>query len=105
MDSLKIEPRVLVDNLSSKSHTIIEINAKDKIGLLYALASELFLMGLQVSTARISTYGLRVVDVFYLRDMTGSKIIDIDKTNLIKDKLMNCLTSLDLNDSKLEKVQ
>ena len=105
LDSLKIEPRVLVDNLSSKSHTIVEINAKDKIGLLYTLASELFLMGLQVSTARISTYGLRVVDVFYLRDMTGSKIIDIDKTNLIKNKLMNCLTSSDLIDSKLEKAQ
>ena len=105
LDSLKIEPRVLVDNLSSKSHTIVEINAKDKIGLLYSLASELFLMGLQVSTARISTYGLRVVDVFYLRDMTGSKIIDIDKTNLIKDKLMNCLTSSDLGDFKLEKAQ
>ena len=48
-------------------------------------------MGLQVSTARISTYGVRVVDVFYVQDMTGSKIVQENKINQIKDKLMNCL--------------
>jgi len=91
LDKIHIEPRVLIDNLTSRTHTLIEINSKDKIGLLYSLASELFLMGLQVSTARISTYGVRVVDVFYVQDMTGSKIVQENKINQIKDKLMNCL--------------
>ena len=52
----------IIDNLSSRSHTVIEINSKDKIGLLHTLASEFFLMGLHISTARISTYGIRAVD-------------------------------------------
>ena len=91
LDKIHIEPRVLIDNLTSRTHTLIEINSKDKIGLLYSLASELFLMGLQVSTARISTYGVRVVDVFYVQNMTGSKIVQENKINQIKDKLMNCL--------------
>ena len=102
LDKINIEPRVLVDNLSSRTHTLIEINAKDKIGLLYSLASELFAMGLQVSTARISTYGVRIVDVFYIRDMTGSKITDLNKISNIKDKLMKCIIYTDNVSEHLE---
>ena len=90
-DSFIIEPRVLIDNLSSKTHTLIEINSKDKIGLLHTLASELFLMGLHISTARISTYGVRVVDVFYIKNMTGGKITEKDKIDVIKSKLMKAI--------------
>ena len=92
-DSFLIEPRVLIDNLSSKSHTVIEINSKDKIGLLHTLASELFLMGLHVSTARISTYGVRAVDVFYIKNMTGGKITEINRLDIIKSRLMKTLNS------------
>ena len=97
-DSFIIEPRVLIDNLSSKSHTLIEINSKDKIGLLHTLASELFLMGLHISTARISTYGVRAVDVFYIKNMTGGKIIEKDKIDIIKSRLMKAI-----NDNKEQK--
>ncbi len=31
------------------------------------------------------------MDVFYVQDMTGSKIVQENKINQIKDKLMNCL--------------
>ena len=72
------------------------------------MANELFLMGLQVSTARISTYGVRVVDVFYLRDMTGRKIIDENKIQIIKENLMQCLifseTKENISKTRLEKV-
>ena len=96
-DVIKIEPRVLVDNFSSKTHTIVEINAKDKIGLLSSVAAELFIMGLQISTARISTYGLRAVDVFYIQDMTGMKVTNNKKLNTIKLKLMLLLTDKEFN--------
>ena len=90
-DSFIIEPRVLIDNRSSRSHTVIEINSKDKIGLLHTLASEFFSIGLHISTARISTYGVRAVDVFYVKNLTGGKIIEENKINLIKDKLMQAI--------------
>ena len=96
-DVIKIEPRVLVDNFSSKTHTIVEINAKDKIGLLSSVAAELFIMGLQISTARINTYGLRAVDVFYIQDMTGMKVTNNKKLNTIKLKLMLLLTDKQFN--------
>ena len=104
-DSFIIEPRVLIDNLSSKTHTLIEINSKDKIGLLHTLASELFLMGLHISTARISTYGVRVVDVFYIKNMTGGKITEKDKIGVIKSRLMKVINDTKVNSSKiLEKI-
>ena len=104
-DSFIIEPRVLIDNLSSKTHTLIEINSKDKIGLLHTLASELFLMGLHISTARISTYGVRVVDVFYIKNMTGGKITEKDKIDVIKSKLMKAINEhKDVSSKVLEKI-
>ena len=104
-DSFIIEPRVLIDNLSSKTHTLIEINSKDKIGLLHTLASELFLMGLHISTARISTYGVRVVDVFYIKNMTGGKITEKDKIDVIRSKLMKAINEhKDVSSKVLEKI-
>jgi len=104
-DSFIIEPRVLIDNLSSRSHTVIEINSKDKIGLLHTLASEFFSIGLHISTARISTYGVRAVDVFYVKNLTGGKIIEENKINLIKDKLMQAIhEKTDENIKALEEV-
>ncbi|MDB9971132.1 [protein-PII] uridylyltransferase [Alphaproteobacteria bacterium] len=104
-NSFIIEPRVLIDNLSSRSHTVIEINSKDKIGLLHTLASEFFSIGLHISTARISTYGVRAVDVFYVKNLTGGKIIEENKINLIKDKLMQAIhEKTDENIKALEEV-
>ncbi len=104
-DSFVIEPRVLIDNLSSRSHTVIEINSKDKIGLLHTLASEFFLMGLHISTARISTYGVRAVDVFYVKNLTGGKIIEENKINIIKSKLMSAINEKNEDSIKaLEKI-
>ena len=104
-DSFIIEPRVLIDNLSSRTHTLIEINSKDKIGLLHSLASELFLMGLHISTARISTYGVRAVDVFYIKNMTGGKITEKDKIDTIKSRLLKVINEHnDTNSKILEKI-
>ena len=65
--------------------------------MLSSVAAELFIMGLQISTARISTYGLRAVDVFYIQDMTGMKVTNNKKLNTIKLKLMLLLTDKEFN--------
>jgi [protein-PII] uridylyltransferase len=74
MQVFTVAPRVLVDNKASASHTVIEVNGRDRPGLLFELTRELTRLSLQVSSAKISTYGEKVVDVFYVRNLFGHKV-------------------------------
>jgi [protein-PII] uridylyltransferase len=58
----------------SGSHTVIEVNGRDRPGLLFELTRALTRLNLQVSSAKISTYGEKVVDVFYVKNLFGHKI-------------------------------
>ncbi len=69
-----VEPRVLVNNQASGTHSVIEVNGRDRPGLLFGLAKALKERGLVIHSAHISTYGERVVDVFYVKDVFGLKI-------------------------------
>ena len=69
-----VAPRVLVDNKASASHTVIEVNGRDRPGLLFELTRALTGLNLQVSSAKISTYGEKVVDVFYVKNLFGHKV-------------------------------
>jgi [protein-PII] uridylyltransferase len=69
-----VAPRVLIDNKASASHTVIEVNGRDRPGLLFELTRELTRLSLQVSSAKISTYGEKVVDVFYVKNLFGHKV-------------------------------
>jgi [protein-PII] uridylyltransferase len=81
-----VAPRVLVDNKASASHTVIEVNGRDRSGLLFELTRALTGLNLQISSAKISTYGEKVVDVFYVKDLFGykvdhpTKLADINRT-------------------------
>jgi [protein-PII] uridylyltransferase len=69
-----VPPRVLIDNQASASHTVIEVNGRDRPGLLWEVTRELTRLSLQVSCAKISTYGEKVVDVFYVKNLFGHKV-------------------------------
>ncbi|MCE9507929.1 MAG: [protein-PII] uridylyltransferase [Alphaproteobacteria bacterium] len=91
-DSLfKVASRVIIDNDASASNTVIEINGKDRPGFLYDITSALSREGLQISAAKISTFGSRTVDVFYVRDSFGLKILHPDKLQTIENNLKQVL--------------
>jgi [protein-PII] uridylyltransferase len=69
-----VTPRVLLDNKVSGSHTVVEVNGRDRPGLLFELTRALTRLNLQVSSAKISTYGEKVVDVFYVKNLFGHKV-------------------------------
>ncbi len=73
-DAFTIEPAALIDNRASNRYTVIEVNARDRPALLYALAHALFQAKVMIHSAHIATYGERAVDVFYVADLTGDKI-------------------------------
>ena len=82
-----VMPRVLVDNRASSSHTVIEVNGRDRPGLLYELTRELTRLNLQISSAKISTYGEKVVDVFYVKNLFGHKVEQPAKLSEIQKSL------------------
>lgn len=88
-----VPPRVLVDNDASTTHTVIEVNARDRVGLLFDVTRCLTRIGLQIGTAKISTYGLRAVDVFYVKDVFGLKVTHEQKLSQVRSALIDVLRS------------
>jgi [protein-PII] uridylyltransferase len=86
-----VPPRVLIDNQASYSHTVIEVNGRDRPGLLHELTRELTGLKLQVSSAKISTYGEKVVDVFYVKNLFGHKVEQEDRLGEIRAALTEVL--------------
>jgi [protein-PII] uridylyltransferase len=89
----EVTPRVLVDNKASASHTVVEINGRDRPGLLFELTRALTGINLQISSAKISTYGEKVVDVFYVKNIFGLKVEHEGKLREIRETLLAVLAA------------
>jgi len=89
----KVPPRVLIDNKASRTHTVIEVNGRDRLGFLHDVTNVLTNAGLQISSAHITTYGERVVDVFYVKDIFGLKMEQPNKIEDVRSKLLAAVTS------------
>ncbi len=86
-----VEPQVLIDNKASDIHTLIEVNDRDRPGLLYGLTRALRGLRLTIVSAHISTYGERAVDVFYVKDRAGLKITREGALENIQKTLLEAL--------------
>ena len=92
----KIIPRVFgevkINNQDSDFYSIIEVTGEDRLGILYEMTQALTDHGCDIHFARISTLGNRVVDVFYIQDEWGEKIEEKQKSDRLKQILLNRLT-------------
>lgn len=83
-EALEAPPRVIIDNTASKLFSVIEINGHDRSGLLFDITKAIGELALQIGSAHVSTYGERVVDVFYVKDIFGMKIENEGKIRQIR---------------------
>jgi [protein-PII] uridylyltransferase len=90
-DIFKVAPRVLISNSASRTHSVIEINGRDRPGLLHDLTSVVTDLGLQISSALITTYGERAVDVLYVKDGYGMQVTHDGKIGQIRGQLLGVL--------------
>ena len=86
-----VPPRVILDNKASSTHTVIEVNGRDRPGFLYDVTAAMTKLGLQISSAHVSTYGERVVDVFYVKDVFGVKVEHENKLKQVRSRLMTAI--------------
>jgi [protein-PII] uridylyltransferase len=89
--AFEVEPRVIIDNTSSNKHTVVEINGLDRVGLLHDLTDALFQLNLNIASAHITTFGEKVIDVFYVTDLTGAKIESESRHRKIRHALLQVL--------------
>ena len=68
--------RVTVDNSLSDTHTVVEVKAPDRLGLLYLVTRALAAEGLDIATAKIATDLDHALDAFYVTDRAGRKVED-----------------------------
>jgi [protein-PII] uridylyltransferase len=85
--------RVLVDTDASASATVVEVHAPDEIGLLARVAAVFVDLDLDVGQALVSTAADRVVDVFYLHDLTGSRFAARHAIESLRATLLSRLTA------------
>jgi [protein-PII] uridylyltransferase len=71
-----VPTEVDVTNEASDFSTVVEVSCADRIGLLFDLARTFHDLELDVHLAKVATYGPRVVDAFYVRDLFGEKVED-----------------------------
>ena len=73
-EAFAVAPSVLIADKASTRTTVIEVNARDRPGLLAGLAHAIHAAGHTLHSAHIATYGERAVDVFYVTDGDGHKL-------------------------------
>ena len=93
--AVKAPIRVIIDNKTSDQYTILDIKCKNAPGVLYKITKIITTLGLQINTANISTYGDRVVDIFYLKNAFGSKVDDNTTIEKVKNSILEELKEID----------
>ena len=83
-----LEPEVSINNQWSNVYTVVEVSGLDRPGLLYELTTTLSKLNLNIASAHVATFGERVVDVFYVTDLLGSKISAPTRQATIKRALI-----------------
>ncbi|MBW4706254.1 [protein-PII] uridylyltransferase [Roseobacter sp. YSTF-M11] len=89
--AFKVPTHITFDNEGSEIYTIIEVDTRDRPGLLYDLARTLANANVYIANAVIATYGEQVVDTFYVKDMFGLKYHSENKQRALERKLRQAI--------------
>jgi [protein-PII] uridylyltransferase len=83
----RVPTTISFDNDGSDIYTIIEVDTRDRPGLLFDLTRTLAANNIQIVSAVIATYGVQVVDSFYVKDMFGLKLHSKPRQEALEKKL------------------
>jgi [protein-PII] uridylyltransferase len=95
MRAIHVPPRLVIDNHASNSFTVLEVNGRDRPGLLHDVTAAISEQGLQIASAHVTTYGVRAVDVFYVKDIFGLKVENERRLQQLREALLAALANPD----------
>ncbi|WP_083686960.1 [protein-PII] uridylyltransferase [Roseovarius nanhaiticus] len=90
--AFRVPTHITFDNEGSEIYTIIEVDTRDRPGLLYDLTRTLAAGNVYIASAVIATFGEQVVDTFYVKDMFGLKFYSEAKQKALEAKLRTAIS-------------
>jgi len=84
-------PSVTFDNNRSEGYTVLQVEAADRLGLLYDVLQVLTVCEVDIAHAIIVTNQGEAADVFYVTGTDGRKLTDTVPLEKIREALLNVL--------------
>src|SRR5438270_112758 len=89
---LEFPAAIAIDNKAHPAYTLVQIEAPDRIGLLYDLLTALGQEGVNIVLSRISTQKGAAIDTFYITDSsTRAKITDSQRIAALQRRLRSSI--------------
>ena len=85
-----VRTKIVIDNNVSPLHTVVDVYARDHVGLLYAIANVIHQEGLTIALSKVNTEGLKAADVFYVERSEGGKL-DPEHCEVLRQKLFDAI--------------
>jgi [protein-PII] uridylyltransferase len=91
---IEFPTRISVDNKAHRAYTLVQIEAADRVGLLYDLLTAFGRERISIALSRIITEKGAAVDTFYVVDqLTRTKITDAERIAALQQALRDAATS------------
>jgi [protein-PII] uridylyltransferase len=87
-----VHPSVTMSNTLSNKFTVIELEGLDRTGLLADITVVLADLSLDIHSARITTFGEKVIDTFYVTDLVGQKVTNENRQGTIVTRLKTVIS-------------
>jgi [protein-PII] uridylyltransferase len=82
---------IIFNEDKNKHHLIMEVIAFDQPGMLSRICSAIDACGVELLSARITTYGERVNDIFYITHIDNTSLPDEKTTSCLKKSIVETL--------------
>jgi len=82
-----LKTQVRINQDESNNQTILEVVAPDRPGLLAILANIFVELDISLNSAKITTLGERVEDIFFIADRQNNAIIDPIACDILQQRI------------------
>src|SRR5947209_7900468 len=92
LEELEFPAGIAIDNKAHPTYTLVQIEAPDRVGLLYDLLTALEQEGTNIVLSRISTQKGAAIDTFYITDSSSrAKITDSHRMAALQRRLRSAI--------------
>ncbi|GHC24457.1 [protein-PII] uridylyltransferase [Aidingimonas halophila] len=88
----QVPTQVAIEQDPANERTMLELVAPDRPGLLARIGRIFMEQDIALSTAKIATLGERVEDVFFITDKAGHPLLDLERQEQLRKRLIEVLS-------------